>query len=62
VEAHLTVEGLRLAREAQATHFESVRQRFFDRLGPGELEVLAEVFGRCSPRAATACAADRART
>jgi len=62
VEAHLTADGLRLAREAQATHFESVRQRFFERLQPGELEVLAEVFGRFAPRAAAACAPDRPRT
>jgi DNA-binding MarR family transcriptional regulator len=55
VEAHLTDRGLRLAREAQATHFVSVQQRFFDQLQPGELEVLAGVFGRLSPRAAAAC-------
>ncbi len=55
VEAHLTDRGLRLAREAQATHFASVQQRFFDQLQPGELEVLAGVFGRLSPRAAAAC-------
>jgi DNA-binding MarR family transcriptional regulator len=55
VEAHLTDRGLRLAREAQATHFASVQQRFFDQLQPGELEVLAGVFGRLSPRAAPAC-------
>jgi DNA-binding MarR family transcriptional regulator len=55
IEAHLTDEGLELAREAQATHFASVRQRFFDELEPGELEVLAAVFGRLSPRAAATC-------
>jgi DNA-binding MarR family transcriptional regulator len=58
VEADLTDEGLALAREAQATHFASVHERFFTRLQPGELEVLAAVFGRLSPRAAQACAAE----
>jgi DNA-binding MarR family transcriptional regulator len=57
VEAHLTATGLSLAREAQATHFASVQQRFFESLEPGELEVLATVFGRLSPRAAAACTA-----
>jgi DNA-binding MarR family transcriptional regulator len=58
VEAHLTDRGLNLAREAQATHFASVQQRFFDQLQSGELEVLAGVFGRLSPRAAAACTTD----
>jgi DNA-binding MarR family transcriptional regulator len=55
VEAHLTPAGLTLMREAQATHFHSVQQRFFDELRPGELEVLAAVFGRFAPRAAESC-------
>jgi DNA-binding MarR family transcriptional regulator len=55
VEAHLTPAGLTLMRQAQATHFASVQQRFFDALAPGELDVLAAVFGRFSPRAAEAC-------
>ena len=55
VEAHLTPEGLTLMRQAQRTHFASVQQRFFDQLRPGELEVLAEVFGRFSERAAASC-------
>lgn len=55
VEAHLTDAGLRLTREAQATHFASVQQRFFDTLAPGELEVLGRVFGRLAPRAAGGC-------
>src|ERR1700742_588341 len=55
VEAHLTPAGPTLMRQAQATHFASVQQRFFDALAPGELEVLAAVFGRFSPRAAQAC-------
>lgn len=55
VEAHLTDAGLQLAREAQGTHFASVQRRFFDQLQPGELEVLARVFGRLSPRAAATC-------
>lgn len=58
IEAHLTDQGLRLAREAQATHFASVQHRFFDKLEPGELQVLAGVFGRLSPRAAAACTTD----
>ena len=45
-------------REAQATHFASVQQRFFDALRPGELETLAAVFGRFSPRAADSCTVD----
>jgi DNA-binding MarR family transcriptional regulator len=55
VEAHLTPAGLTLMREAQATHFASVQRRFFDELRPGELEALAGVFGRFSPRAAETC-------
>ncbi len=58
VEAHLTDRGLRLARDAQATHFASVQQSFFDKLEPGELEVLAEAFGRLSPRRAATCTTD----
>jgi DNA-binding MarR family transcriptional regulator len=55
VEARLTPAGLTLMREAQATHFASVQQRFFDELRPGELATLAAVFGRFSPRAADTC-------
>jgi DNA-binding MarR family transcriptional regulator len=55
VEAHLTAAGLTLMREAQRTHFASVQERFFDQLKPGELEVLADVFGRVSDRAAASC-------
>jgi DNA-binding MarR family transcriptional regulator len=58
VEAHLTPAGLTLMREAQGTHFASVQERFFDALRPGELETLATVFGRFSPRAAEACTVD----
>jgi DNA-binding MarR family transcriptional regulator len=58
VEAHLTEQGLGLAREAQATHFASVQQRFFDQLQPGELEALAQVFGRFAQGAAATCTAD----
>ena len=42
-------------REAQRTHFASVQERFFDQLRPAELEVLADVFGRFSERAAASC-------
>jgi DNA-binding MarR family transcriptional regulator len=55
VEAHLSAAGLAVMRTAQETHFASVQRGFFDRLRPGELEVLAEVFGRFSPRSAAAC-------
>jgi DNA-binding MarR family transcriptional regulator len=55
VEAHLTKPGLNLVRQAQASHFESVQQRFFAQLSPDELKTLAEVFGRFAPRAASAC-------
>ena len=59
VEAHLTDAGLALARDAQASHFASVQNRFFDHLESDELEVLGRVFGRFAPRAAEACDADR---
>jgi DNA-binding MarR family transcriptional regulator len=55
VEAHLTAAGLELMRAAQRTHFASVQREFFDRLRDGELEALAEVFGRMAPRAAATC-------
>src|SRR5215212_1216544 len=55
VEAHLLEAGLDLARKAQATHFDSVQQRFFAQLSPAEIETLAGVFGRFAPRAASAC-------
>jgi DNA-binding MarR family transcriptional regulator len=58
VEAHLMPAGLSLTRAAQASHFASVSKRFFDELGPDELRVLAEVFGRFAPRAAKACTTD----
>jgi DNA-binding MarR family transcriptional regulator len=59
VEAHITADGLRLAREAQATHFASVQRRFFEQLAPGELELLAQVFGRLAPRAAAECTGEQ---
>jgi DNA-binding MarR family transcriptional regulator len=55
VEAHLLPAGLDLVREAQASHFASVQQRFFEQLSPAEIETLATVFGRFAPRAAAAC-------
>src|SRR5204862_2827328 len=55
VEAHLLGAGLELVRKAQASHFESVQQRFFEQLSPAEIETLATVFGRFAPRAADAC-------
>lgn len=58
VEAHLTAAGLDLARAAQSSHFASVQSRFFDKLDPDEIEVLAAVFRRLVPRAAEACTTD----
>lgn len=55
VEARLTPAGLELVRKAQATHLDSVQRLFFDRLGEDELDVLATVFARFSPRAAARC-------
>jgi DNA-binding MarR family transcriptional regulator len=55
VEAHLTADGLELMRRAQSTHFDSVQRAFFDQLGADELETLASVFGRMTPRAAESC-------
>jgi DNA-binding MarR family transcriptional regulator len=56
VEAHLLDAGLELVRAAQSRHFESVQQRFFEQLTPGEIKTLAEVFGRFAPNAASSCA------
>lgn len=57
VDAQLSPAGLTLAREAQASHFASVGERFFAHLDPDELATLAEVFGRFAPRAAERCTA-----
>jgi DNA-binding MarR family transcriptional regulator len=59
VNAHLTADGLDLARRAQAAHHVAVQERFFDHLQPDEIEKLADVFGRFAPRAAAACDAAR---
>jgi DNA-binding MarR family transcriptional regulator len=56
VEAHLTAAGLELVRNAQASHFASVQERFFAQLSPDEIETLAAVFSRFAPRAAGDCA------
>lgn len=55
VEAHLSRAGLELVRAAQASHFESVQQRFFEQLSADEIQTLAAVFGRFAPRAAGGC-------
>jgi DNA-binding MarR family transcriptional regulator len=55
VNAHLTEAGLDLARRAQAAHHVAVQERFFDLLRPEEIAMLADVFGRFAPRAASAC-------
>ncbi|HWH92333.1 MAG TPA: MarR family transcriptional regulator [Baekduia sp.] len=57
VEAHLTDEGERIARRAEAAHAEAVRQRFLAQLSAEEVAMLARVFRRFAPRAAAACAA-----
>ena len=60
VNAHLTPEGLDLARRAQSAHHVAVQERFFDQLRPEEIGMLAEVFSRFAPRAAAACDAGQA--
>src|SRR3954462_12135917 len=40
VEAHLTQAGLDLVRQAQASHFASVQERFFKQLSPDEIQTL----------------------
>jgi DNA-binding MarR family transcriptional regulator len=55
INAVLTKSGLDLARQAQASHFAAVQERFFDQLSETELKTLAKVFGRFAPRAAEEC-------
>jgi DNA-binding MarR family transcriptional regulator len=55
VEAHLLDAGLRLVREAQASHFASVQDRFFAELSEQEIATLAAVFERFAPHAAGDC-------
>src|SRR4051795_3723726 len=55
VEAHLTADGLQLVRQAQASHFASVQERFFEQLSGEELAVLARVFARFVPPDAGTC-------
>ena len=59
VNARLTTTGLALARKAQATHLEIVRERFYDQLEPGEIETLTAVFGRFAPHAAETCTTEQ---
>ena len=54
--AWLTDSGLDLLRAAPAAHIASVQERFFDRMEPGEVAMLADLFGRFAPGAADACA------
>jgi DNA-binding MarR family transcriptional regulator len=56
VGARLTDEGLDLVRNARASHFASVQERFFDQLSQDEIETLAGIFQRFAPGSA-ACAA-----
>jgi DNA-binding MarR family transcriptional regulator len=60
VEGHLTPAGLELVRCAQATHFASVKRRFFDQLSAEEIAVLGEIFSRFSPAGTDVCAATTA--
>ena len=53
--AWLTDAGLELVREAQATHFAGVQNRFFDHISDGELRALAGIFERFAPGVATTC-------
>lgn len=55
VHAQINDAGLALVRAAQATHFASVQAQFFDQLDEGEIQALAQVFGRFAPRAADSC-------
>ncbi len=55
VNAQLTDDGLTLVRDAQATHFAGVRDRFFDQLTPDEIATLATIFARFAPGAASRC-------
>ncbi|MGH2914407.1 MAG: MarR family winged helix-turn-helix transcriptional regulator [Solirubrobacteraceae bacterium] len=55
VEAQLTPAGRELLRDAQRSHQALVRRMFFDLLDDAELDVLAAVFERMSPRAAARC-------
>lgn len=53
VEGSLTGAGLEVVRRAQATHFASVQDMFFEQLTEREIELLAEVFARFAPRGST---------
>ena len=53
--AWLTDAGLDLLRAAQASHFASVQERFFDRMELEEVAALADLFGRFAPGASEAC-------
>jgi DNA-binding MarR family transcriptional regulator len=55
VEAHVSQSGLELVRVAQASHFASVQERFFQQLSSEELDVLARVFSRFAPTAVADC-------
>ncbi|MFL5840574.1 MAG: MarR family winged helix-turn-helix transcriptional regulator [Thermoleophilaceae bacterium] len=55
VNAQLTDAGLALVQQAQASHFGSVNQRFFEHLSPDEIASLAEIFARFAPQAAAEC-------
>ncbi|MGH2945784.1 MAG: MarR family winged helix-turn-helix transcriptional regulator [Solirubrobacteraceae bacterium] len=55
--AWLTDAGLRLTREAQATHFADVQRQFFDQLSDRDVRALADVFARLAPGVVTGRAA-----
>jgi DNA-binding MarR family transcriptional regulator len=58
VEAHLAPEGLELVRKAQASHFASVQERFFEELSDREIATLAAVFRRFAQRELSDCAVE----
>ena len=55
VYAQLLPAGLDLVREAQASHFNGVQERFFAQLSPSEIATLASVFGRFVPAGTGSC-------
>lgn len=57
VQGELTEAGLKLVREAQRSHFESVQRRFFAQLSDEQVDTLAEIFAKFAPAAAEACTA-----
>ena len=55
INAQLTEQGEERLHAAELTHRSVVQSSFFDHLSCGEIETLAEVFGRFAPGAASTC-------